>query len=66
MSNTIRQQIRFCTTRDGARLAYATSGKGPPLVKAANWITHLEHDLQSPVWSHLMRELSSRHTLLRY
>ena len=57
LSNTIRQQIRFCTARDGARLAYATSGKGPPLVKAANWITHLEHDLQSPVWSHLMRDM---------
>jgi len=64
--STIRQQIRFGAAHDGVRLAYATSGKGPPLVKAANWITHLEHDFESPVWSHLMTELSSRHTLVRY
>jgi pimeloyl-ACP methyl ester carboxylesterase/DNA-binding CsgD family transcriptional regulator len=61
-----RQQIRFCTSHDGARIAYATSGHGPPLVKAANWLSHLEFDWESPVWSHLLRELSSKHTLVRY
>jgi hypothetical protein len=43
------QQIRFCTAPDGVRLAYATVGKGPPLVRAAHWMTHLEFDWQSPV-----------------
>lgn len=62
----LRQQIRFCTSHDGARIAYATSGEGPPLVKAANWMSHLEFDVESPVWSHLLRELSSAHTLVRY
>ena len=62
----LRQQIRFCTSHDGARIAYATSGEGPPLVKAANWMSHLEFDVESPVWSHLPRELSSAHTLVRY
>ena len=61
-----RQQIRFCSSHDDARLAYATCGEGPPLVKASNWISHLEHDLASPVWGHLIGELSQRHTLVRY
>ena len=61
-----KQQIRFCTSHDGARIAYATSGHGPPLVKAANWLSHLEFDIGSPVWSHLLVELSQHHTLIRY
>ncbi|WP_277185385.1 alpha/beta fold hydrolase [Caballeronia sp. BR00000012568055] len=61
-----RQQIRLCTASDGARIAYATSGAGSPLIKAANWLSHLELDFTSPVWSHLVLELCSRHTLIRY
>jgi pimeloyl-ACP methyl ester carboxylesterase len=62
----MEQRIRFCTAPDNARLAYATSGKGPPLVKTAHWLTHLEYDWNSPVWRHWLTELSSRHTLVRY
>jgi len=61
-----KQQIRFCTGHDGIRIAYATSGTGPPLIKAANWLSHLEFDVGSPVWSHLLTELSRYHTLIRY
>jgi pimeloyl-ACP methyl ester carboxylesterase/DNA-binding CsgD family transcriptional regulator len=63
---SLTQQIRFCASPDGARIAYATSGKGPPLVKASNWLSHLEFDWQSPVWTHLLNELGKRHTLIRY
>ena len=63
---TFKQQIRFCTGHDGVRIAYATSGHGPPLIKAANWLSHLEFDVGSPVWSHLLIELSRQHTLIRY
>lgn len=62
----MRQEIRFCTTSDRVRIAYATSGHGPPLVKAANYLTHLEHDWESPVWRHWLRELARHHTLVRY
>jgi len=48
----VDQEIRFCRTADGARLAYATHGRGPPLVRAATWLTHLEFDWSSPVWRH--------------
>lgn len=62
----IEQQVRFCTAADGVRIAYATSGAGPPLVKPANWLTHLEYDWESPVWRHWLRELSRERTLVRY
>ncbi|NBC16029.1 MAG: alpha/beta fold hydrolase [Bacteroidetes bacterium] len=61
-----KQQIHFCTSSDGVRLAYATAGDGPPLVKAANYLTHLEHDWQSPVWKHWLHGLAEHHTLIRY
>jgi pimeloyl-ACP methyl ester carboxylesterase/DNA-binding winged helix-turn-helix (wHTH) protein len=62
----LEQRIGFCTASDGVRIAYATSGKGPPLVKPANWLTHVEFDWDSPVWQHWLQELSSNHTLVRY
>lgn len=66
MTSQLHQTVRFCTAPDGARIAYATMGSGPPLVKAANWLSHLEFDLQSPVWRHWLRELSRDHMLFRY
>jgi pimeloyl-ACP methyl ester carboxylesterase/DNA-binding winged helix-turn-helix (wHTH) protein len=62
----VAQRIRFATAHDGVRIAYATSGSGAFLVKTANWLTHLEHDWESPVWRHWLRELSRDHTLVRY
>ncbi len=62
----IEQEIRFCAAPDGVRLAWAKSGKGPTIVKAANWLTHLEYDWDSPVWRHWLEGLSERHTLIRY
>lgn len=60
------QEIRLCTSADGVRLAYAGVGDGPPLVKAANYLTHLEFDWQSPVWKHWLTGLSEEHRLVRY
>jgi pimeloyl-ACP methyl ester carboxylesterase/DNA-binding SARP family transcriptional activator len=60
------QEIRFCTAKDGVRIAYATVGTGPPLAKAANWLSHLEYDWQSPIWQPLMELLCESHTLVRY
>jgi pimeloyl-ACP methyl ester carboxylesterase/DNA-binding winged helix-turn-helix (wHTH) protein len=62
----LRQEIRFCTAADGTRLAYATVGSGPPLVRAAHWITHLDYDWQSPVWRHWLLGLARDRTLVRY
>jgi class 3 adenylate cyclase/pimeloyl-ACP methyl ester carboxylesterase len=61
-----RQEIRYCRAADGARLAYAISGHGPPLVKTGNWLNHLEYDWDSPIWRHLFVALSRKHRLIRY
>jgi len=60
------QTIRFCTTPEGTRLAYASVGQGPVLVKAANWLSHLEYDWNSPVWRHWLTGLARNYTLVRY
>lgn len=62
----MQQTIRFVKAPDGVRLAVATSGRGQPLVKSANWLSHLEFDWQSPVWRHWFKFLSSSHQLIRY
>lgn len=62
----LRQKIRFCTAADGVRLAYASVGEGPPLVKASNWLTHLEYDGQSPIWLPWIEALSRGRTYIRY
>jgi pimeloyl-ACP methyl ester carboxylesterase/DNA-binding winged helix-turn-helix (wHTH) protein len=61
-----RQEIRYCTTSDGVGLAYASTGSGPPLVKASNWLTHLDFEWGSPIWRHWYAELSRHHRLVRY
>jgi class 3 adenylate cyclase/pimeloyl-ACP methyl ester carboxylesterase len=65
-SATAEQEIHFCQTSDGVQLAWARTGQGPPIVKTGNWMTHLEFDLESPIWRHLWRELSRDHALIRY
>jgi pimeloyl-ACP methyl ester carboxylesterase len=62
----LQQNIHFCTASDGVRIAYASAGQGPPLIKAANWLNHLEYDWQSPVWSHLLQALAGQFQLVRY
>jgi len=62
----VRQEIRYCTTQDGVRLAYASIGSGPPLVKASNWLTHLDFEWDSPIWRHWLTGLSRRHRVIRY
>jgi pimeloyl-ACP methyl ester carboxylesterase/DNA-binding CsgD family transcriptional regulator len=62
----MQQQIRFCTTSDGVRIAYAVVGSGPVLVKAPNWLTHLEYEWQGPVWRHWWEELARDYTLIRF
>ena len=62
----MEQEIRFTTTPDGVNICYATVGQGPPLVKAPNWLTHLEYDWHSPIWRHWWEELAKDHLLVRF
>ena len=65
-ASRIRQHVRYATASDGARLAWAEAGSGPLLVKAANWLTHLEWEWQSPVWKHWLQFFSSHCRFVRY
>jgi hypothetical protein len=60
------QQIRFCRSPDGVQIAYAISGKGPPILRAAHWMSHLQYEWESPVWRHWIDALSKGNTLIRY
>jgi pimeloyl-ACP methyl ester carboxylesterase/DNA-binding CsgD family transcriptional regulator len=62
----MRQRIGFCTTADGTRIAHATAGRGPPLVRVGTWLTHVERDWDSPVWRHWLEALSEDRTLVRF
>jgi TolB-like protein/pimeloyl-ACP methyl ester carboxylesterase/Tfp pilus assembly protein PilF len=62
----VEQAIHFCTTTDGVRIAYATVGQGRPLVKAANWLNHLEYDWRSPIWRPFLDEFARDHLFVRY
>src|SRR5262245_56946638 len=62
----MQQTIRFIKSADGVRLAVANSGSGAPLVKSANWLSHLEFDWQSPVWRHWFRFLSAGRQFIRF
>ena len=60
------QSIRFCTSADGVRLAFGVHGSGPPLVRVATWLTHLQYDWDSPLWHHWLGALADGRTLVRY
>jgi pimeloyl-ACP methyl ester carboxylesterase/DNA-binding CsgD family transcriptional regulator len=60
------QQIRFCEAADGVRIAYAVSGAGPPLLVSTCWLSHLQHDWESPVWRHFLDEVGRFATIVRY
>ena len=61
-----RQQIRFCESADGTRIAYALTGSGTPLVRTGHWMTHIEHDWHSPIWRPFLDELGKRFEVVRY
>src|SRR5262245_65540832 len=62
----VKQHSQYATSSDGVRIAYAAMGQGTPVVRASHWLTHLEYELDSPVWRHLLVGMASRHRLVRY
>ena len=62
----LSEQIRFCTSKDGTRIAYASCGQGPPLLWIGQWVRHLEYDWDSPIWRPWLELLTRRYTLIRY
>ena len=62
----LRPDIRFCTAADGAKIAVGDYGRGPPLVRAGTWLTHVEYEATSPLSAHWCEELARRHRYITY
>jgi len=62
----LRQRVHYAIASDGARLAWAESGNGPVVVKAANWLSHLEYEWESPVWRHWIQFFSEHFRFIRF
>jgi pimeloyl-ACP methyl ester carboxylesterase/DNA-binding winged helix-turn-helix (wHTH) protein len=60
------QDLRFCRSSDGVNLAVATCGSGFPIVRIGTWLTHVQHDWESPIWAPLFQRLAERFRLVRY
>ncbi len=60
------QRIRYVRTTDGVRLAWAEAGSGPVIIKAANWLSHLEYEWESPVWRHWIHFFTDNFRYIRY
>jgi len=65
-AGSFAQEVRFCRAPDGVRLAHAAHGSGPPVVVVSCWLSHLQHDWESPVWRHFLDDLGAFTTLIRY
>jgi pimeloyl-ACP methyl ester carboxylesterase len=61
----MNQEIKYCRATDGVRLAFSTVGQGPPLLRTAHWLNHLQYDWDNAVWGPMLRGLAAEHTLIR-
>jgi len=66
MEKRTGQRIRYLRTPDAVQLAWAEAGRGPLLIKAANWLTHLEYEWESPVWRHWIQFFCDHFRFVRY
>jgi class 3 adenylate cyclase/pimeloyl-ACP methyl ester carboxylesterase len=64
--SALQQRVRYCTSTDGVHLAYATIGKGLPVLKAPNWLNHIEYEWQTPVWGPFLSEFAQHCSLTRF
>jgi pimeloyl-ACP methyl ester carboxylesterase/DNA-binding CsgD family transcriptional regulator len=62
----MQQSVQLIRSPDGVTIAWASVGRGSPIVKAANWLTHLEYEWDSPVWRHWIRFFADHFRLVRY
>jgi pimeloyl-ACP methyl ester carboxylesterase len=65
-ASDLKQEVRYCTAPDGARLAYAKVGSGPPLMRAGHYMSHLEYDWELSIYRHYLLQLAKSFSLVRY
>ncbi len=57
--------IRYCTTEDGVRIAYAVDGGGPPIVVLPPLLESFSLDHLYPAWADFVERLSKDRTVIR-
>ncbi len=62
----MEQQIRFCTSADSTRIAFATMGEGPPLVLYAAWGHRNEHYWNHPESRAALEKLTAGRQFVHY
>jgi class 3 adenylate cyclase len=62
----VEQEIHFCTKGDGAQIAYAIVGQGPPLVYARPIWGHLELEWERAEIRSYFTALGRHHTVFRW
>jgi pimeloyl-ACP methyl ester carboxylesterase/DNA-binding CsgD family transcriptional regulator len=65
-SNTYSNITRFTHLGNGTRIAWTSHGRGPVLVRVAHWMTHVEADMQSPVWRPLITRIGQSMQMVSY
>ncbi|WP_292207353.1 alpha/beta fold hydrolase [Mesorhizobium sp.] len=61
-----QQQVQFATAPDGVQIAWASIGQGMPVLKAPNWLNHLEYEWRSPIWHPWLVRLARLCRLVRF
>jgi class 3 adenylate cyclase/pimeloyl-ACP methyl ester carboxylesterase len=66
--SALTQDIRYCRTDTGVRLAYAMVGQGPAVVRCGRWFTHLEYEWKNGTKfpNAILKDLAMEFQLLRY
>src|SRR3990170_2534999 len=59
-------QVRFCTTSDGVRIAYATMGKGHPYISVPVWFSSLKYAAYEPRVASIHQQMAANRQLVRY
>jgi class 3 adenylate cyclase/pimeloyl-ACP methyl ester carboxylesterase len=62
----LHQRVQFATAPDGVQIAWASIGEGRPVLKAPNWLNHLDYEWRSPIWGPAFAELARHWRLVRF
>lgn len=62
----VEQEVGFTFSEDGTQLAWARVGQGPAVLKAPNWLNHLEYEWRSPIWGPVLTQMSEFCDLVRF
>lgn len=65
-SEELQQQVQFCLSEDDAQIAFARVGTGATILKAPNWLNHIEYEWRSPIWGPLLNKIATQHELIRF